>query len=55
MVMLKQDIIKLCIDMAVFWKGLRKEIEAIPDDDVVAVINAWTDYFPDNHEVHVLP
>lgn len=48
---IKREIIELCNDMIVFWDGLQKEVEKIPNQNQDDIVLKWKEYFPEHHDV----
>ena len=47
---IKQEVIELCNDMIIFWNGLQKEVEKIPDQNKDDIVIKWKSYFPENRD-----
>ena len=45
---IKQKIIELCGYMIIFWDGLNKEIEQIPNEDKAEIVYRWYRYFEES-------
>ena len=46
---IKQEVTELCNDMIIFWEGLQREIEKIPNQEDVVL--KWKRYFPEHRDV----
>ena len=47
---IKREIIELCNDMIVFWDGLQREVEKIPNRNQEDIVLKWKKYFPEHND-----